>query len=709
MIQRNLKKFFSFGLLIFLLGVPVALSQDRSAYARPGTDPKSWAIGNDLVERVIRFDPNTGLRTTSWRNKQTGTEFMNHVPQVAATGGEFAFAAGGKQYVGGAHGTFDFVSDSIVDAAPRGKELRILLRSHDQRLTVTVHYVVYEGHPVIRKWIEIKNESSGPIALSHMAFEAVNLAPAAPADLQVSAYYGLEPRELFFTGRVDDPAITVRNSRSGEGYIVMNEAPGYLKRTEVGPWFGEGVHVMYDTDLFPFKRTLAPQETFHSAKSSVAFFRDGAGMADPHWVMPSYTSKVLMKKGSAYQPPWIFNTWEPFERGIDLNKVKELIPIASRMGLDIFTIDDGWQAEYGENAVNTTAFPGGLDEVVQLAERNHMRLGLWAPLAAISTKSAVYREHPEWVAREADGQPKFTSTASGQCAVMCLASPYRRLAARRISDLISRYHLQYVKIDLTTVFNTYGESPGCHASGHDHATWEESLDGIYEGIQEVTDTIYREHPDVLLDLTFELWGQKHLIDYGLLAAGDLDWLSNVDDHTPQSAGPRQARTLLYHRSLAIPVETMLIGNLHANTAPIEERLATMMGSGPMCLGDLRLLTPEQQDWYGERIRWFKSFRKTASFNESFFPLGNWAQPGGAHLDGFARLSRQGQGVIVVFRNDSPEGKLKVEIPTFPDGAYCVRSEMTGKSLGNFSGEQIRRGLEVQVPAGHKVEVLEISK
>ncbi|MGO8786053.1 MAG: hypothetical protein ACLQVL_01540 [Terriglobia bacterium] len=330
-------------------------------------------------------------------------------------------------------------------------------------------------------------------------------------------------------------------------------------------------------------------------------------------------------------------------------------------------------------------------------------------LAAISTKSAVYREHPEWVARDADGQPKFTSTASGQCAVMCLATPYRRLAARRISDLISRYHLQYVEIDLTTVFNTYGESPGCHPSGHDHATWEESRDRIYEGIQEVTDTIYREHPDVLLDLTFELWGQKHVIDYGLLAAGDLDWLSNVDDHTPQSAGPRQARTLLYHRSLAIPVETMLIGNLRANAAPIEERLATMMGSGPMCLGDLRALTPEQQDQYGERIHWFKSFRKTVSFNESFFPLGNWAQPGGAHPDGFARLSRQGQGVIVVFRNDSPDGKLKVEIPTFPDGAYCVRSEMTGRSLGNFSGEQIRRGWEVQVPAGHKVEVLQISK
>ena len=112
----------------------------------------------------------------------------------------------------------------------------------------------------------------------------------------------------------------------------------------------------------------------------------------------------------------------------------------------------------------------------------------------------------------------------------------------------------------------------------------------------MTDQIYRDHPGVLLDLTFELWGQKHIIDYGLLAAGDLDWLSNVEDGTPGSAGPRQARTLLYLRSLAIPAETMLIGNLQAEMSPIEERLATAMGAGPLFLGDLRKLTAEQHAW-----------------------------------------------------------------------------------------------------------------
>jgi alpha-galactosidase len=259
------------------------------------------------------------------------------------------------------------------------------------------------------------------------------------------------------------------------------------------------------------------------------------------------------------------------------------------------------------------------------------------------------------------------------------------------------------------VFNAYGESPGCYAQGHDHSSWAESLERIYEGIQYVTDHIYSEHPEVLLDLTFELWGQKHIIDYGLLAAGDLDWLSNVDDGTPGAAGPRQARTLLYLRSLAIPSETMLIGNLQAEMASIEDRLATAMGAGPLFLGDLRKLTPEQQDWYGEKIRWFKALRKGVPLLEGFFPLGNWQQPGAGTWDGFARLSRQGEGMIALFKNESHLDRVAVRLPVYPDGTFHIRSAMTGKSLGARTGEQFRQGIEIHLPAEHQVDILEIRK
>ena len=153
-----------------------------------------------------------------------------------------------------------------------------------------------------------------------------------------------------------------------------------------------------------------------------AFFVDGKGFADPRWVMPTYAGQVLLKKGPSYQPPWIYNTWEPFERGITKSITLDLIAAASKMGLDVFTIDDGWQSDYAENAINRQLFPDGLDEIQAAVELKGMRLGLWVPLAAVSTNSAVYREHPEWICKGRNGDPKFTGTMAGAQAVMCLAT-----------------------------------------------------------------------------------------------------------------------------------------------------------------------------------------------------------------------------------------------------------------------------------------------
>src|ERR1039458_9153386 len=237
------------GFLALILTIPTAAAQDRSAYVHAAADGMSWTIGNNLVEREVRFSAQHGLSTESWRSKVTGTDFMRVTGRTESRGREFAFTADGHAYAGwgaGAGGGFELESHSIAEAAPSGKDLRIVLRSRDGRLRVTVHYAVYAGHPVIRKWIEISNVSAAPLSLSHLVFEAVNLAPAAPDALEVSVFYGQEPREIFYTGRVDDAAITVRSSHSGEGYVVMNEAPGYLKRTEMVDW-GEGLAVVDGT------------------------------------------------------------------------------------------------------------------------------------------------------------------------------------------------------------------------------------------------------------------------------------------------------------------------------------------------------------------------------------------------------------------------------------------------------------------------------
>jgi alpha-galactosidase len=668
---------------------------------------KSWTIGNELVKRVLTFVSDGGLFTEQFSDLSTRTDLIRSGKTRDHMGQEFSFVCNGQEC---ANTAFD-LAGAAESAFPKGKSLALRLRHKELPLEVTLIYSVYDGHAAVRKHLVLRNTGTTSLRLSHMKIEALGIALGLADEITLLTQYGAVPREIFYTGRSEDACLLVANGKTGGGIAVMNEVPGYMKRTEIAGWDDTErtrIGVMYDTDLMPFERTLAPGQEYATASASLVPFRNGDGFNDPHWRLPSYSAQVLERRVDAAGPPWIYNTWEPFERGINRDITMELIDAASAMGMDIFTIDDGWQSEYGENAVNLPAFPGGLEPVLETLRKRGMRLGLWIPMAAIGTSTAVYREHPEWAALDQEGKPKITGTAAGPKAVMCMASAFRETVAARVLDAIERFHLAYVKLDLTTIFNAYGEAPGCWAKGHDHGSWAESLDRIYEGISYVTGRIYEKHPDVLLDLTFELWGQKHIIDAGLLAAGDLDWMSNVDDTRVGAAGPIQARQLLYQRAVSMPVESMLIGNLHADVQPIEERFATAIGSAPLLLGDLRKLSAADRTWFHEKITWFKKLRAATRISESFFPLGSWQQTTPAAWDGFARLARNGTGVISLFRNKSNVAEALVQLPLIPVGRYKVRSEMTGRELGTFADPDWKRGVHVAFPDGHSVEVLEVT-
>jgi alpha-galactosidase len=692
---------------------PWASGLAQAAGNAPTDNAQTWTIGNDLVKRVIAFSPrtagpvNTGLFTQEFADLSIGASFIPQTTAQKGAPGEFSFICNGETC---GSGTFDLVGAS-ESAIAGGKSLAVRLLHGSLALEVTVVYRVYDGHAAIRKHLVLRNTGSTPLRISHLEIESAPLSLGRADELTLLTQYGAVPREIFYTGRSEDACLMLENGRNGHGLAIINEVPGYMKRTEVAGWdYPEStpIRVMYDTDLMPFERTVAAGEEFTTACASLVPFRRGDGFRDPQWRLPSYAAQVLERRVDREGPPWIYNTWEPFERGIDKNTTLQLIEAASAMGMDIFTIDDGWQLEYGENTVNTTAFPGGLDPILAALDKQGMRLGLWIPMAAMGTSTSVYRAHPEWAALDQDGKPKTTNTAAGTKAVMCMASGFRETVAARVLDAIERFRLAYVKLDLTTIFNAYGEAPGCWAKGHDHGTWAESLIRIYEGISYVTRRVYEKHPDVLLDLTFELWGQKHIIDAGLVAAGDLDWMSNVEDREPGAAGPIQARQLLYSRAVSMPVEAMLIGNLHADMDPIQERFATVIGSAPVLNGDLRRLSDADRRWWHEKITWFKNLRRTTKISESFFALGSWRQTAPTGWDGFARLAHNGAGVVVLFPNRSNLAEVVVRLPLIPPGSYVTRSVMTGKKLGVFPQADWARGVPVAFANGASVDVLELT-
>jgi len=670
---------------------------------------QSWTIGNDLTARTITFLAGKGLITERFTDLTNNVEFIRPGKHRWGAVEEFSFQCNGQVCTGSSQ-DFDLVSgeESVL---PNGKSLTVRLRHKTLALDVSLVYIAYDRHAAIRKHLVLHNTGTTPLRISHLAIDALDVTLGPENETTLLTQYGTIPREIFYTGRSEDAALLVANGRTGTGIAVISEVPGYMKRTEIGGWNDADyvrIEVLYDTDLMPFERVIAAGEEFKTASGSLVIYRNGSGFEDPHWRLPSYTAQVLMRRVDAQGPPWIYNTWEPFERSINRDTVMELIDVAAAIGIDIFTIDDGWQQEYGANDVNLTSFPGGLMPILKAVESRGMRLGLWIPVAAIGPSTPDYRNHPEWASLDIDGKQKTTSTMGGDKVVMCMATPFRDAAADRIIDAIERFHLAYVKLDITTIFNAYGEAPGCWAKGHFHSTWAESLNRIYEGISHMTGRIYEKHPDVLLDLTFELWGQKHVIDAGLLAAGDLDWMSNVDDRQPDSAGTLQARQLLYQRAASMPVEAMLIGNIHAGLPNNEDSFATAIGSAPLFLGDLRLLSTADRQWFHEKMAWFKRLRKNTRISESFFPLGSWLQPTPMAWDGFARLAHSGNGLIAVFRNKSTEPQITVQLPLMPEGKFKVHSVISGTDLGVFAGADWIRGIPIRFTGSNTADVLEVS-
>jgi alpha-galactosidase len=659
---------------------------------------QEWHLVSPSMQRDVAFEDGRGLRTDRWTNRSTGTNLLQPLEHGAPEWNmEFSFVIDGRTTLSSRSPDLHLVS-----SRHRDDSLTVLLEA--QGIAIEVTYTVYDRHPVLRKGLTIHNRRQEPIVLTHLIVESLELCVGHPDEQALFTFYGVQPREMFVSGRVDDPVVYQRNVRTGEGFVAMNEVPGIMKRIDTSWTWQGGIQLMYDTDVFPFERRVAPNETFTTAHVGIAFTQDGTESA-PQRVIPAYTSDILHPKGSRFRAPWIYNTWEHFFRDIDHTSIASMIPLAGRMGFDIFTLDDGWQAMMGSNDVRASHFPDGLDDIQQMVEENGMRLGLWFALAVVDAEDPPVREHPEWMCWDGRLRPRQTLTMSGSAPVMCLATPYRDVVTEQIAQAVRMYDLAYVKLDLTTVFNAYGEGPGCFAPGHEHASWAESLIRSYESIHAITASLHAQIPELLIDLTFELWGQKHVIDYGLLASGDLDWLSNV--HDLGAAGPRQARTLLYHRSLAIPADTMLIGNLRADIEPIAERFATAIGSAPLLLGDLRQLSPDQVSWYRAKIDWFKDLRQEIPIQQSFFPLGAWMHPNAAQWDGYARLSHDGEGMIVLFRNACRAREASVSIPMFGSGRCVLTSVMTGDLLATVPAEDFQQG--VTLPLVDDVEIIEVRR
>jgi alpha-galactosidase len=159
---------------------------------------------------------------------------------------------------------------------------------------------------------------------------------------------------------------------------------------------------------FGFRKWLRPGEPWESTWTFTGIYDDSD---DPYYVLNGAVNDFVRRHMGTRlskipeKPVFVYNTWEPFYHNINEKLIRELADAASECGIEEFVIDDGWQDSYGDWGINKQKFPNGLKPVFDYIKSKGMKPGVWISLGAAESRSKVYREHPEWAVRKADGSP----------------------------------------------------------------------------------------------------------------------------------------------------------------------------------------------------------------------------------------------------------------------------------------------------------------
>lgn len=135
-------------------------------------------------------------------------------------------------------------------------------------------------------------------------------------------------------------------------------------------------------------------------------------------------------------------------------KIDENIILRDLNGLDrakdevsIFQIDDGYQVTTGD-WVENEKFPHGMRYIVDAIHAKGYQAGLWVAPFNVTRKSKIYKEHKDWLLKDKNGKPIFTTVAwhGGYCMDMYVpgVKEYIKTIFNRV---LNEWNFDMVKLD----------------------------------------------------------------------------------------------------------------------------------------------------------------------------------------------------------------------------------------------------------------------
>ncbi|MGV3733369.1 MAG: glycoside hydrolase family 36 protein [Microcella sp.] len=266
-----------------------------------------------------------------------------------------------------------------------------------------------------------------------------------------------------------------------------------------------------------------PWQTFRPASLPAAdalpglLVRHGLGdhEAAEGWLRAMLAASIP-NRAADMPPPLIADTWG-FGTDIDPQRVTAFFDVAADLGVEVVTVDKGWEDHVGDwNA--QAGYAGGVAGIAALAHDRGMKLGLWVGAGNAAPDSAVATAHPDWLATW-NGRHQMVSHRNHS---LCLGHEPARNHVLACLDRLVRDGVDWLLHDFETISR-------CDADHHTHDPGAGEAAGV-TGWYHVLATLRDRHPHLLIE---NCWNGGKPLDLQMIAHHDTtigdDWCRSEEN------------------------------------------------------------------------------------------------------------------------------------------------------------------------------------
>ncbi|EOU1703145.1 alpha-galactosidase [Clostridium perfringens] len=511
-----------------------------------------------------------------------------------------------------------------AESEEEATSLEITLVDSLKNLEVILTYNVFEDFDAITRSLKIVNNSDEKINIERVLSANVDFTTDEFDFIQLSGSWGRERHILRNPLRSGSQAIESRRGASSHAqnpFMALcskdaNEEYGdvygfnlvysgnFLANVEVDMY--RNARAQIGINPFDFKWLLESKEEFQAPEVVLVYSSKGLnGMSQIYHNL--YRKRLCRGNYRDKVRPILINNWEATYFDFNEVKIKEIAKEASKLGMELFVLDDGWfgnrnddKSSLGDWFVNEEKLKGGLSKLAKDINNMGLKFGLWFEPEMISPISKLYEKHPNWCIH-IPGRTR--SQARSQLILDLSMKEVCDYIIESVSKILESSNISYVKWDMNRNMTEVG-SLGLN-SDRQRETAHRYILGLYRVMEEITSRF----PNVLFE---SCSGGGGRFDPGMLYYMPQTWTS--DDTDAIERLKIQFGTSMVYPPISMGCHVSAVPNHQANrTTLLETRGVSAMAGNFGYELDITKLSEEEKEELKEQISLYKEIRETVQF------------------------------------------------------------------------------------------------